>query len=116
MLCSIFAHHLYYIYSGILQIHGIYIIYALKHIVFVITDQTAIELITDNDLEGFKAYLAEEDTLYFSEPETFSTEEEVLAFCVGNGFGIDERAQIERLSLRSCEPNDVPFIEAIENY
>ena len=84
--------------------------------VYVITDQTAIDLITDNDIDGFKAYLAEEDTLYFSEPETFATEEEALAFCAGIGFGIDERAPIERLPLRSCEPADVSFIELIENY
>ena len=84
--------------------------------VYVITDQTAIDLITDNDIDGFKAYLAEKDTLYFSEPETFATEEEALAFCAGIGFGIDERATVERLPLRSCEPADVPFIELIENY
>lgn len=84
--------------------------------VYVITDQTAIDLITANDLDGFKAYLAEEDTLYFPEAETFSSEEEALAFCDGIGYGIDERAQIERLPLRSCELADVPFIEAIENY
>ena len=84
--------------------------------VYVITDQTAIDLITDNDIDGFKAYLAEEDTLYFSEPETFATEEEALAFCAGIGYGIDERAPIERYPLRSCEPADVPFIELIENY
>ena len=84
--------------------------------VYVITDQTAIDLITDNDIDGFKAYLAEEDTLYFSKPKTFATEEEALAFCAGIGFGIDERVPIERLPLRSCEPADVPFIELIENY
>ena len=84
--------------------------------VYVITDQTAIDLITDNDIDGFKAYLAEEDTLYFPEPETFATEEQALAFCSGIGYGIDERAPIERYPLRSCEPTDVPFIELIENY
>ena len=84
--------------------------------VYVITDQTAIDLITDNDLDGFKDYLAEDDTLYFAEPETFATEEQALAFCSGIGYGIDERAPIERYPLRSCEPADVPFIEAIENY
>ena len=31
--------------------------------VYVINDQTAIDLITDNDIDGFKAYLADEDTL-----------------------------------------------------
>ena len=84
--------------------------------VYVITDQTAIDLLTKDDLYGFKAYLAEDDTLYFPEPETFATEEEALAFCAGIGYGIDERAPIERYPLRSCEPTDVPFIELIENY
>ena len=84
--------------------------------VYVITDQTAIELITDNDLDGFKAYLAEDDTIYFPDPEIFASEEETLAFCAGIGYGIDDRAPIERYPLRSCEPTDVPFIEAIENY
>ena len=84
--------------------------------VYVITDQTAIDLLTKDDLDGFKAYLAEDDTLYFPEPETFATEEEALAFCAGIGYGIDDRAPIERYPLRSCEPTDVPFIELIENY
>ena len=84
--------------------------------VYVVTDQTAIRLITDNDIDGFKAYLAENDALHFPEPKTFATEEEALAFCAGIGFGIDERAPIERYPLRSCEPTDVPFIELIENY
>ena len=84
--------------------------------VYVITDQTAIDLITDNDLDGFKAYLAEEDTIYFPDPEIFASEEEALAFCAGIGYGIDDRAQIDRYPLRSCEPTDVPFIESIEHY
>ena len=84
--------------------------------VYVITDQTAIDLVTDNDLDGFKAYLAEEDTIYFPDPEIFASEEEALAFCAGIGYGIDDRAPIDRYPLRSCEPADVPFIEAIENY
>ena len=84
--------------------------------VYVITDPTAIDLITANDLDGFKAYLAEDDTHYFPEPEIFATEEQALAFCSGIGYGTDERAPIERYPLRSCEPTDVPFIELIENY
>lgn len=30
--------------------------------------------------------------------------------------GIDEQTPIELYPLRSCEPDNVPFIEAIENY
>ena len=34
----------------------------------------------------------------------------------GLGYGSDERAMPDRYPLRSCEPADAPFIEAIENY
>lgn len=58
--------------------------------VYVVTDATAIQFIEDNDIEGFKEYLAEEEHLYFGEPETFDTEAEALAFCAGIGYGSDE--------------------------
>lgn len=83
--------------------------------VYIVEDATAIDLIQNNDLDGFKAYLAEDDTFYFGAPECFDSEAEALAFCTGIGYGIDERATVERYPLRSCEPSDVPFIEAIEN-
>lgn len=82
--------------------------------VYVVEDATAIDFIQNNDLDGFKTYLAEDDTLYFGEPECFDTEAEALAFCAGIGYGMDERVPVERYPLRSCEPDDVPFIEAIE--
>jgi hypothetical protein len=47
----------------------------------VVTDRTAIDYIEDGDIDGFKEYLAEEETLYFEEPETFDSEAEALAFC-----------------------------------
>ena len=84
--------------------------------VYVISDYTASEYIMDGDLEGFKEYLAEDDTIYFDDPEIFDSEAEALAFCSGIGYGVDERAPVERYPLRSCEPDDLPFIEAIENY
>ena len=88
--------------------------------VYVVEDSTLIDFIQDNDLDGFKAYLDEtkenEHYLYFDEPECFDTEAEALAFCAGIGHGMDEHAPMERYPLRSCEPDDVPFIEAIENY
>lgn len=55
-----------------------------------------------------------EDTLYFGVPECFDSEAEALAFCSGIGYGEDERATVERYPLRSCAPEDLPFIEAIE--
>ena len=84
--------------------------------VYVVEDTEAIDFIQNNDLDGFKAYLAEDETLDFGAPECFDTEAEALAFCAGIGYGMDERAPVERYPLRSCEPDDVPFIEAIEGY
>ena len=84
--------------------------------VYVIDDPILISFIEDGDLEGFKEYLDSDDTLYFPEPEIFDSEEKALAFCAGLGYGKDERAVPDRYPLRSCEPADAPFIEAIENY
>lgn len=73
-----------------------------------------------NDIEGFKAYLNEskenEDYILFCEPECFDTEAEALAFSGGIDYGFDERATPVRFPLRSCELDDLSFIEAIENY
>lgn len=84
--------------------------------VYVIDDPILISFIKDGDLDGFKEYLGSDDTIIVSEPETFDSEDEALAFCSGIGSGFDERAPVERFPLRSSEPDDVPFIEAIENY
>lgn len=82
--------------------------------VYVVEDATSIEFFQNNDLAGFKEYLAEDDSLDFGEPEYFDSEAEAIAFCAGLGHGLDERAPVERYPLRSCEPDDVAFIEAIE--
>lgn len=82
--------------------------------VYVIDDPMAIDFFQNDDLDGFKEYLAADDTLDFGEPECFDTEAEAFAFCAGIGYGLDERASVERYPLRSCEPADVPFIEAID--
>ena len=84
--------------------------------VYVITDRTLIELVEDNDIEGFKEYLSEEKSLYFDEPIKFETETEALAFCAGIGYGVDERGPIDKLPLRSFEQYDQPFIKMIEGY
>lgn len=84
--------------------------------VYVISDPLAIDFIQNDDIEGFKEYLDSDDTLYFAEPEEFATEAEAIAFCSGLGFGKFENAPVERYPLRSCEPCDLPFIEAVQNY
>lgn len=84
--------------------------------VYVIDDPASIEFFENDDIDGFKEYLAEDDTIIFPEAECFDTEAEALAFCSGIGYGLDERAPAERFPLRSSEEDDLPFIEAIENY
>lgn len=84
--------------------------------VYVITEPAAISYLVEDDIDGFKELLAEDDTLLFSEPIEFNTEAEALAFCEGLGYGVNERGTIEKYPLRSFEPSDVPFIEAIREY
>lgn len=84
--------------------------------VYVISDPLAINFLVDDDIDGFKEYLDSDDMLDFPEPEVFETEQQALAFCEGLGYGLDERAPVERFPLRSSEEADLPFIEAIENY
>lgn len=84
--------------------------------VYVVTDPLAIDFLVNDDIEGFKEYLDSDDMLDFQEPEIFDSEENALAFCAGLGFGKDESAMPDRYPLRSCEPADAPFIEAIEKY
>ena len=76
--------------------------------VYVIKDRALIEFIENNDLDGFKNYLAEDEYLMLDEPVEFESEQEALAFCAGLGYGVDI------LPLRSFEEYDQPYIEAIE--
>ncbi len=88
--------------------------------VYVVTEPALVAFIMTNDIDGFKAYLdgskENDDFILFDEPECFDTEAEALAFSGGIGYGFDEHATPERFPLRSCDPDDRPFIEAIENY
>lgn len=84
--------------------------------VYVLTDSILIDFAQNGDIEGFKEYLDSDDTIYFNEPETFDTEAEALAYCAGVGYGVDERAPVERYILCTCKSEDIPFIEAIDNY
>lgn len=81
-----------------------------------VSDPFAIDFLVNDDIDGFKEYLDSDDMPDFPAPEVFDTEEAVLAFCSGIGYGTDECAIPNRHPLRSCEPADVPFIEAIKNY
>lgn len=84
--------------------------------VYVLDDPIAIDFVRDEEIDGFKEYLDSDDMLCFPNPEVFDSEAEALSFCSGLSYGTDERATPDRYPLRSCEPDHVPFIEAIENY
>ena len=70
--------------------------------VYVITDSLAINYIVNDDIDGFKGYHGSDDILDFPEPEVFDTEDAVLYFCAGLGYGTDERAMPDCYPLRSC--------------
>lgn len=88
----------------------------MEYKVYVIKERAVIDLLVDDDLEGFKELLKEDDTLLFDEPVEFSSEKEALAFCAGLGYGTDERNPVEIYPLRSFEPVDKPYIDLINNY
>ena len=76
--------------------------------------KSLMNFVIDGDIEGFKEYLDSENTIYFNEPECFDTQTEAFAYCVGIGYGVDERAPAESYPLRSSEETDLPCIEAIK--
>lgn len=82
--------------------------------VYVVKDRIAIEHIENGDIDGFKAYLEEDPYIDFGEPGCFETEAEALAYCMGLGFGADERGEAAVYPLRSSEEEDVRFIEVME--
>lgn len=84
--------------------------------VYVVNDPVAIDFLVNDDINGFMEYLGSDDMLDFPEPEVLDTEEYALAICEGLGYDTNERDMPDRYPLRSCEPADAPFIEAIENY
>lgn len=84
--------------------------------VYVIKDRLAIDFIENNDVDGFRNYLAEDEFLIFDEPVEFKTEQEALAFCTALGYGVDDHLPVAKFPLRSFEEYGKPFIEAIGNY
>ena len=84
--------------------------------VYIVKDQTAISLIMEQDIQGFKAYLSENQTLIFHEPKLFATAQEAAAFCEGISYGKNESYPTDTLPLRSDNVDDIPFITAIKSY
>lgn len=68
--------------------------------VYVISEPLAVDLLVNNDIDGFKELLDSDKTLYFPEPKIFDTEEMALAFCANLGYGKEECARTDRYPLR----------------
>lgn len=83
--------------------------------VCVVADIEAISLLVNDNLEAFRAYISSENRVIIDEPMTFDTELEALAFCAGLGYGKDDYSLPDIYPLRSSEPSDLPYIEAIES-
>ena len=80
--------------------------------IYILTDRMAIDYILDGDLEGLKEYLSEPENefLTLSDPISFETEAELVAFGKGLAFGTDERGLVEKLILNTSNPEDVEVI------
>ena len=83
--------------------------------VYLLKDSALIAFVEENDIEGFKDYLSEEEYLYLEDPEEFDTEKQALEYCARIGKGM-EGYPTQQLPLRSFEEYDQPFIEAIKSY
>lgn len=83
----------------------------MKHTIYILTDRTAIDYILNGDIEELKEYISDpENYVELSDPITFETEAEVVAFGAGLGFGKDERGEVEQLILNPENPDDVEVI------
>lgn len=84
--------------------------------IYILTDRMAIDYILDGDLDGLKEYLSEPENefLTLSDPISFETEAEVVAFGKGLAFSTDERGLVERYPLNTENPDDVEIIAMFE--
>lgn len=82
---------------------------------YILTDRIAIDYILNGSIDELKEYLSDpENYVELSDPITFETEAEAVAFGAGLGFGKDERGEVEQLILNTTNPDDVEVINLIE--
>lgn len=84
-----------------------------KYIAYVIEDSEAESLVNDNDVDGFREYVAEESYLDYEKVE-FDSSEERSGFLRGFFHGCDERAPAGKVVLLSGEDYYAPFIEILK--
>lgn len=83
-----------------------------KNTIYIIEDSRAEELINDNDVDGFRDYIAEESYLSV-ESMDFDSEEEQKGFLAGFFHGCDERAPAGKVVLIEGIEYYKPFIDII---
>lgn len=82
---------------------------------YILTDRIAIDYILNGSIDELKEYLSDpENYVELSDPITFETEAEAVAFGAGLGFGKDERGEVEQLILNTTNPDDVEVINLIQ--
>lgn len=84
-----------------------------KNTIYIIKDRRAEELINDNDVDGFRNYIAEESYLSV-ESMDFDSEEEQKGFLAGFFHGCDERAPAGKVALIENIEYYHPFIETLK--
>lgn len=84
--------------------------------IYILEDSVAIDYILNRDIEGLKEYLSEPESEYLtlSEPITFVTEAESVAFGAGMAYGKDERGLVDKLILNTNNPDDIEIIKLFE--
>lgn len=85
-----------------------------KFIAYIIEDSEVESLVDDNDIEGFREYVADDSFLDYDKEE-FDSAEERSGFLRGFFHGCDERAPAGKVILLSGEEYYEPFIEILEN-
>lgn len=85
-----------------------------KFFAYIIKDSEVETLVDDNDIEGFREYVADDNLLDYNKEE-FDSEEERGSFLRGFFHGCDERAPAGKVVLLSGNEYYEPFIEILEN-
>lgn len=83
-----------------------------KYKLYLIEGPEAESLVNDNDLDGFRQYLEDDDYLNIGIKE-FDTEDERTGFLSGYFHGCDERSPCGKVALVDSNEYYQPFIEIV---
>lgn len=85
-----------------------------KYKVYIIPDMEAADLYNNDDLDGFREAIENEELESYVDVEEFETDAEKKAFLKGFSYGRDEDAT-DFLILCSDNECDIPYIEILES-